>query len=215
MTKTAVIAGATGAVGQKLLPLLLEAPDYERVKVLSRRPIGLKHPKLEILPVADFADLSSLGAQLRADDVYCCLGTTQRQSGRSGLMQVDHDYVVELARAALEQGARQFLVVSAVGSNPHSPSYYSRVKGQMEHAVAALGYASVHIVRPSLLLAARHDTRPAEVLAQKLSPLFAPLLVGPLARYRPIATGEVAGALLQLSRRPFGGVEIHHLPLKD
>lgn len=214
MTKTAVIAGATGAVGQKLVPLLLDAPDYARVKVLSRRPLALSHPKLEVLS-ADFEQLPALGKRLQADDVYCCLGTTQRQSGQRGLMQVDHDYVLNLARAALAQGAKQFLVISAVGSNQRSPSFYSRTKALMEQDLGALGYASLHILRPSLLLATRADSRPAEVLAQKLSPLFAPLLVGPLARYRPIAAGEVAGAMLQLSRRPFAGVEIHHLPLKD
>jgi len=216
VTKTAVIAGATGAVGQKLLPLLLAAPDYARLKVLVRRPLPEEQSqsRLEVLQT-DFSQPEALGEQLAADDVYCCLGTTQRQAGRAGLAEVDHQYVVNLARACRAQGAQQFLVVSAVGASEHSPSWYSRVKGRMEKDVSALGYASVHILRPSLLLGERQDKRPAEDLAQKLSPLLRPLFAGPLARYRPVPTEDVAGAMLQLSRRPYAGVEIHHLPLKD
>lgn len=214
MTKTALVAGATGAVGQQLLPRLLESPDYDRVKVLGRRPPALQHPRLQAL-ITDFSDLAALGPQLEADDVYCCLGTTQGKAGRDGLEQVDHDYVVALARAALQEGARQFLVVSAVGASLSSPSFYSRTKARMEQAVRALGYPSLHILRPSLLLGARSDSRPAEHLAQKLSPLLSPLLAGPWAKYRPISTAAVAEALLTLSRRPYEGTLIHFLPLKD
>lgn len=212
-SKTALVAGATGAVGQQLLPLLLASPDYARVKVLGRRRPALEHPKLEIV-VSDFSNLEGLGTQLQADDVYCCLGTTQAKSGRSGLERVDHDYVLALAQAARAQGARQFLVVSAIGASASSPSFYSRVKGRMEQALAAMDYPSLHIVQPSLLLGDRKESRPAEHFAQKLTPLFAPLLAGPLAKYRPITTEAVAQALLTLSRRPYEGKRVHTLPLQ-
>ncbi|MDM4770516.1 NAD(P)H-binding protein [Solimonas sp. SE-A11] len=212
-SKTALLAGATGAIGQQLLPLLLASPDYGRVKVIGRRPPAQAHAKLEAV-ISDFSDLKALGSQLAADDVYCCLGTTQGKSGRAGLEQVDHDYVVALAAAALAQGARQFLVVSAIGASSHSPSFYSRVKGRMEEDVAALGYPSLRIVQPSLLLGPREEHRPGEAFAQKLSPLLSPLLAGPLAKYRPISTQAVAAALLTLSRRPYQGTRVHTLPLR-
>jgi uncharacterized protein YbjT (DUF2867 family) len=212
-SKTALLAGATGAVGRKLLPLLLASPDYGRVKVIGRRPPAQDHPKLEAI-TSDFSDLPALGAGLAADDVYCCLGTTQGKSGRDGLERVDHDYVLALAAAALAQGARQFLVVSAIGASAHSPSFYSRVKGRMEQGLAALEYPSLRIVQPSLLLGERDEHRPGEAFAQKLSPLLSPLLAGPLAKYRPITTQAVAEALLTLSRRPYQGTRIHTLPLR-
>ncbi len=212
-SKTALLAGATGAIGQQLLPLLLASPDYGRVKVIGRRPPAQTHAKLEAV-TSDFSDLPALGSQLAVDDVYCCLGTTQAKSGRTGLEQVDHDYVVALATAALAQGARQFLVVSSIGASSHSPSFYSRVKGRMEEDVAALGYPSLRIVQPSLLLGPRDEHRPGEAFAQKLSPLLSPLLAGPLAKYRPISTQAVAEALLTLSRRPYQGTRVHTLPLR-
>ncbi|HSW14102.1 MAG TPA: NAD(P)H-binding protein [Solimonas sp.] len=214
MNKTALVAGATGAVGQKLLPLLLDSPDYDRIKVLGRRPPETRHAKLEFV-ATDFSDLPALGAQLQADDVYCCLGTTQGKAGRAGLEQVDHDYVLALAQAALLQGARQFLVVSSIGASTTSPSFYSRIKGRMEQDVAALGYPALHIVQPSLLLGDRSESRPGEHFAQKLSPLLSPLLAGPWRKYRPITVDAVAQALLTLSRRPYEGRQLHTLPLAD
>jgi uncharacterized protein YbjT (DUF2867 family) len=214
VTKTAVIAGATGAIGSRLLPLLLDSPDYARVIVLTRRPLGGSHPKLVEL-LNDYRNLPGLGDALRADDVYCCLGTTQKKSGKTGLEQVDHDYVIALAAAALTQGAQQFLVVSAIGASTGSPSFYSRIKGRMERAVSGLGYGSVHIVRPSLLLGEREESRPGEEFAQKLSPLLSPLLKGALRKYRPVDVAEVAAALLRLAQRGDRGVHIHYLPLPD
>lgn len=212
MTKTAVIAGATGAIGSRLLPLLLESPDYAQVRVLTRRPLRTTHSKLvEVL--SDYRDLPGLGEALRGDDAYCCLGTTQKKAGKAGLEEVDHDYVIAFAAAALAQGASQFLVVSAVGASVDSPAFYSRIKGRMERAVSGLGYGSVQIVRPSLLLGEREESRPAEAFAQKLSPLLSPLLRGPLGKYRPVHVAEVAAAMLALARRAEPGVHVRHLPL--
>lgn len=214
MTKTAVIAGATGAIGSRLLPLLLESPDYAQVRVLTRRPLRISHPKLvEVL--SDYRNLPGLGEALRANDAYCCLGTTQKKAGKAGLEQVDHDYVIAFAAAALAQGASQFLVVSAVGASADSPAFYSRIKGRMERAVSGLGYGSLQIVRPSLLLGEREESRPAEEIAQKLSPLLSPLLRGPLRKYRPVHVAEVAAAMLELARCAEPGVHIRHLPLGD
>ena len=121
----------------------------------------------------------------------------------------------EIAAAALAQGAQQFLVVSAIGASTGSPSFYSRIKGRMERAVSGLGYGSVHIVRPSLLLGEREESRPGEEFAQKLSPLLSPLLKGALRKYRPVDVAEVAAALLRLAQRGDRGVHIHYLPLPD
>jgi uncharacterized protein YbjT (DUF2867 family) len=70
----------------------------------------------------------------------------------------------------------------------------------------------VHILRPSLLLGERAESRPAERLAQLVSPLLSPLLVGPLKPYRPVEAAEVAQALLRLALAPAQGVHIHYLP---
>jgi len=202
MARTALIAGSTGLIGSLLLPKLLASPAYERVVAVTRRPLDLSHPKLGN-PTSDFEHLGQLGAQLAVDDVYCCLGTTTAKAGgQAGLERVDYHMVLDL-------------VVSAVGASLRGPAFYSRVKGRMERSVAEAGYATVHILRPSLLLGARRESRLAEDIAQKLSPLLSPLFSGRLSQYRPVQAEEVAAAMLTLALRPATGVHIHHYPFLD
>ena len=51
--QTAVVLGATGLIGSHLLEQLLNDDAFIKVRVLVRRPIELKHPKLEIC-ITDF-----------------------------------------------------------------------------------------------------------------------------------------------------------------
>jgi uncharacterized protein YbjT (DUF2867 family) len=212
MARTALIAGSTGLIGQSLLQKLLASADYGRVIAVSRKPLELKHPKLAN-PTSDFESLQGLQAQLAADDVFCCLGTTTAKAGgRAGLERVDYHMVLDLARTARAAGGQQFLVVSAVGSSLRSPAFYSRVKARMERSVAEAGYPAVHILRPSLLLGERDESRPGEEIAQKLSPLLGPLCIGPLAKYHPVKAEAVAQAMLVLALRPASGVNFHEFP---
>ena len=213
--RTALVAGASGAVGKALLGCLLADARYGAVKVLVRRPLGIAHAKLEELLLDDTGPVL-LGAKLAADDVFCCLGTTQKKAGsRAAFERVDYHLVLELARAALAQGAQQFLVVSSVGASLKSGSFYLRVKARMEQAVLDLGYVSTHVLRPSLLIAARSESRPGEWLAQKIAPLIDPLLGGKLAIYRTVRADDVAAAMVTLALRQIPGGHTHHLPLPD
>ena len=211
MSKTALVAGATGLIGQHLVKRLLNSGVYGRIKVLARRPLNIEDSRIETL-MTDYSDLSALN--LQADDVYCCLGTTLKTAGsREAFEKVDFNMVSDFAHAARAQGGKQFIVISSVGTSPLAASFYSRVKAKMEQAVSALDYPSVHIVRPSLLLGSRTGSRPAEDVAQKLAPLVMPLFFGPFKKYAPIRAEDVADAMLQLALRDERGVHTHHLPL--
>lgn len=212
MNKTAIVAGATGLVGACLLDQLLAGRDYSRIKVLTRQPLDRKDARLENI-VTDFSDLDALAGALQGDDVFCALGTTLRKAGsKAAFEKVDYHMVVGLARATQKAGARKFIVVSSVGSSIRSPAFYSRVKARMEEAVAGAGFEAVHILRPSLLLGARREFRPGEQIAQWLAPVLAPLFVGPLRPYQPIAAAAVAAAMRACAADPARGVQIHALP---
>jgi uncharacterized protein YbjT (DUF2867 family) len=213
MSRVAVLAGATGLVGGFLLRQLAARAEYGEIRVLGRRPPDLEAGKVRFV-ATDYADLSGLSAELAAEDVFCCLGTTIRKAGsRAAFERVDYHMVVDLARTVQKAGARRFIVVSAAGASPRSPAFYSRVKARMEETVAALPFEAVHILRPSLLLGERAESRPAEQLAQRLAPLVSPLMVGPLRRYRPIHAAEVAGAMVRMALSGPRGAHVHALPL--
>lgn len=214
MPRIALIGGATGLVGRELVSLLLGSPVYQRVRVLVRRPLLFSHTRLEEVRT-DYSDLAALGDKLKVDDAFCCLGTTLRKAGsKEAFEAVDYGHVLALARAAQAAGVKRFLVVSAAGTSEHSAAFYSQVKARMEKDVATLGFESIHIVRPSLLLGNREESRPGERLGQILSPLISPLMLGGLRKYRPVRAGDVARAMMTLAQPEApAGVQIHHLPL--
>jgi uncharacterized protein YbjT (DUF2867 family) len=210
-----LVAGATGAVGRELVNQLLEDPDVALVQVVVRRATGRSHPRLAEF-VTDFDDLDGCASQhpqlFSVDAVFCCLGTTMRAAGsREAFEKVDYDYVLKLAMLASVHRVPKFLMISAVGASPKALAYYSRVKGRVEEAVGGLAFNTLHVMRPSLLVGQRHEHRPGEAAAQKFAPLLSPFLRGPLARYRPVRTAEVAAEMIRLAKRDQPGAYIHHL----
>jgi uncharacterized protein YbjT (DUF2867 family) len=196
-SRTALLAGATGLVGGALLPLLLAGKRYRRVHVMLRRaaPHIKAGRKLQV-HLVDFMRLPE--AFPKVDDVFITLGTTIEVAGsQAAFRQVDFDFVVNTARAARAAGATRLAVVSSLGADAKSRVFYNRVKGEMEAAITQLGYTSVVIARPSLLLGDRaklgQPARSGEVWAARL--------LGPLRwmvpkRVRPIHARAVASALL-------------------
>ncbi|HEX6042176.1 oxidoreductase [Longimicrobium sp.] len=206
---TALLLGATGLVGGHVLDLLLADPAYTRVTVLGRRPVARMHPKLD-QRTADFERLREDHAiSFAVDDVFCCLGTTIKAAGsQEAFRRVDHDYVVSAARAAAEHGARRYLLVSAAGASARSRIFYNRVKGEAEDAVRAQPLDGVVILRPSLLMGERAETRTGEQIAQRIMPALDWMMVGPLRRYRPIEAATVARAMVRLAKEKTRGVRV-------
>ncbi|QNK00480.1 oxidoreductase [Dyella telluris] len=194
-----LLAGATGLTGQKLLELLLADAGTAHVLAPTRRALPA-HPKLEN-PVGM---VSHLVAQLqgRVDTVFCCLGTTIRQAGsREAFRMVDYDLPVSLGRHARALGASHYVVISALGADPSSRFFYNRTKGELELALQKQDWPRLTIVRPSLLLGARHKPRAGEVLAAP----FSRILPG---RWRGISADTVAQAMWRLANAPGDGLRI-------
>mgnify|MGYP001948481969 CR=1 FL=1 len=213
MSRIALVAGHTGLVGHHLLAALLEDQSYDGIKAVGRRPPAFEHPRLQLIQT-ELGDLRQCQDRLQGDDAFCCLGTTQKAAGsRTAFERVDFHMVVDFARVAHAAGARRLFLVSSLSASARSPVYYSRVKGRTERAVSDIGYDTVHVVRPSLLLGARQDARPGEALAQRLAPILNALIPHPLRRYRAVPAIEVAQALVTLAQRQQSGTHIHHLPL--
>lgn len=191
-----LLTGATGLVGSHLLRLLIEDPRVDEIIAPTRRPLPVLRKVVN--PVeADLTDvLGPLHSSL--DTVFCCLGTTRRQAGsKAAFIHVDYTLVVDSGLSGLRLGAKQMLVVSAHGASRHSPFLYSRVKGEMENALRHQGWPHLTLLRPSLLLGDRAQTRPGERL---MAPLFS-LLPG---HWRAVSARDVARCLHQQAFTPAG-----------
>jgi len=199
----ALLLGATGLVGRELLTQLATEPACTSITVLARRPLppAALGPKVEAR-VVDFDHLEQAGDLPPVDAVFCTLGTTIRQAGsQQRFREVDFGYPLAVAKLALARGARHFLLVSAVGASARSRVFYSRVKGELEDAVGALGYRSVTIARPSFLLGEREEFR----LGERILTPFAFLVPG---RLRPVQAAAVAGVLVRAAVVDAAGVRI-------
>lgn len=199
-----LFAGATGLTGSHLLPKLLAAGHD--LSSLGRRQTGHSHPKLCEIET----DFSALPPLPPADVAICTLGTTLARAGsRSAFRAVDHDAVLAFAQAARAAGCRQFILMTAVGADPKAAAFYSRVKGEVELDVRALGFARLDLIRPGLILGARSERRPFEAVMQRLAPALNPLLVGSLARYGGISAQTIAAAMATLAGASPEGVFVH------
>jgi uncharacterized protein YbjT (DUF2867 family) len=206
--RSALLLGATGLVGRNCLDLLLSDPAYGRVLVIARKAAVREDPKLRWF-TTDLSELRQCGRLLGVDDVFCCLGSTIRAAGsREAFRNVDFGYVVDAAQAAAENGARQLLLISALGANPKSRVFYSRVKGEAEEAIRELPFRGTQIFRPSLLLGEREQFRLGERIAALALPPLSFLLVGPARKYRPVKASAVAAAMLRVAVAEPSGVNV-------
>jgi uncharacterized protein YbjT (DUF2867 family) len=205
------IFGATGLVGHALVGELCARPEATSVTAFVRRLEGRTEPRFEERVVAfDRLDLELAGRT--ATHVFCCLGTTMAKAGSErAFRQVDFDYPLTIARAALAAGAKKFLVVTAVGADPESRIFYNRVKGELERALEALGLPELHVFRSSLILGDRAERRIGERLAMVAARPVGALLVGRLKKYRPIPAMDIARAMVEvaLSREPAKPVNVY------
>jgi uncharacterized protein YbjT (DUF2867 family) len=200
---TAILAGATGLVGGECLRRLLASPRYERVIVVTRRKLVdvVADGKLRQV-VTEFENLGEVRDRLRADHVYCALGTTIRKAGsQERFRAVDYEYPLRLAQLARKNDARHFSIVSALGASRSSPFFYSRVKGETEEGLRQLGWPSLAILRPSVIAGDRAESRPLERLSEHLL-RFAP------ATWRPVPAGDIAAAMIVMALRERPGVTV-------
>lgn len=203
--RRAIVAGASGLIGGHLVRRLLADDAWGAVTLLVRRELPLAHPKLT-QRVVDFSRLPALAA---ADDLFCALGTTiAKAASQEAFRAIDFDAVLAFATAGREAGAKQLLVVSSLGADPTSRTFYRRVKGEMERAVVALPFESIGILRPSLLLGERAERRRGERIGAVLLRPLTLFSSGPLGRLRPIEADIVAAAMVRVARRAEPGLAI-------
>lgn len=201
-----LLAGATGLVGREILALLLADREVAAVHTLGRRAPPTQHAKLH----HHSSDLRSIPALPPLDSAFIALGTTIKVAGsQQAFRAVDHDAVLAVARAARAAGARRLGLVSAMGADPHSRVFYSRVKGEAEDAVAALGFETLVLARPSLLVgdraAMQQPQRRGETIGALLSAALRPLIP---ANYRAIQARDVARALVAAVARGAPGRQL-------
>lgn len=201
--KTALILGGGGLIGRSLTTSLLADSRYAGVILLVRKPIDMIHEKLEqVLHNFDDPDISTL----KGDEIFCCLGTTIKAAGsKQAFYKVDHNYILNTAYKAHQKGIKKFALVSSMGANSRSGVFYNKTKGQTEVSLTNIGFSSLFILRPSLLLGRRSELRLSETIAKHLMVNLSLLIP---KKYKAIKGSQVAKAMVQLMNSDQEGTHI-------
>lgn len=198
--KTAILLGGTGLTGSLLLDKLIADPTYTKIILLSRRESGINSPRVREY-VGDLFQLEKYKEVFKADEVFCCVGTTSaKTSDRDVYKAIDFGIPVSASRLARENKIPTFIVMSSMGANPRSKIFYSRTKGEMEEAVLAQNISHTYILRPSLILGKRDEKRIGERAGAILLKMAQIFLHGRFRKYRSIEAGCIADAMMELAR---------------
>jgi uncharacterized protein YbjT (DUF2867 family) len=199
MAIKAVLAGASGLIGSKLLNILLQQPEYDEVLILVRKELPIQHEKLTQLSI-DFDRLANYSKAITGHAVFCCLGSTRKKTpDLNDYRKVDHDYPLQLAQIAYKNGISQYHLVSAIGANVGSSNFYTKMKGEVEEDIKKIGLPGLYIYQPSFLTGERKENRLAERLLSPIMKVINPLLIGNLKKYRSIPAATVAMAMYKQS----------------
>jgi len=177
--------GATGLVGNLLLEELEKAGNYQTIKIFVRQTAGISLPVVEEI-ITDFSNIGGLGADLKGDDLFICLGTTIKKAGSIESMEkVDRDLPVDIAILARKNGVKRVAVVSSIGADPASKNYYLRIKGKWsrEYLLQVLKNCNC---KTSMLMGERKERRPGEIAGKVVMKVIKPVLSGKLLKFRAI-----------------------------
>lgn len=206
--QTAVVLGATGLIGSALVEQLLNDDAFSTVRVLVRRPLALKHPKLEVC-ITDFSDYEAYKKNIGTGDcIFSCIGTTNANVKGDKLLyrSIDFDIPVNAARFGSEAGFKQYLLVSAIGADAHSRIFYSRLKGEVEEVIATFPFDGLHIFRPSFLVGERKEKRLGEVIGTVIFRIFSFVIP---SKYKAIDGKTVAKAMLLAAKANKSGLNLY------
>ena len=206
MGKTALVVGATGAVGREIVRGLCENENYDKIIVWARRELNFSHEKLET-QIINFDEIRNI-RPCEVDEIFCALGTTMKQAGSRGqFYKVDVSYPVNIAKWGIASGARRFALISSQGANERSRFFYLRAKGKAEKKIAALGFKSLQIARLPAIKSEREQVRMGELFTIWLFGLLPKFI---LTNYRPMSAKDIAAAVIAAAQTDAKGVQIYH-----
>lgn len=195
MNTKAVLVGATGLVGSHILRLLLEDNRYKTVQVVHRRSTEVSHKKLKE-HIINFDKPEEWSHLIKGDHLFSALGTTIKKAGsKDAQYKIDFAYQHEIAKAASKNGIHAYALVSSLGANAESGSFYPRIKGELDHAVEKLNFEKTLILRPSFLEGDRDEFRLGERIGIPVAKMLCK--IPGLRKYHPIKAKDIAKAMIE------------------
>ncbi len=195
--QSVIFLGATGAVGSEALRELLTIPSAQKITLLGRREVAgmpagrVQQHRIDIFEPSSYADLAS-----GHEAAICTLGVGQpSKMSREEFLKIDKQAVIDFARACRQAGVAHFELLSSVGVDASSSSFFLRSKGELVEELKALRFPRLSIFRPSMILTPTNRYGLMQGITLKVWPLLKPLLIGGLKKYRGVKVADLGGSM--------------------
>jgi uncharacterized protein YbjT (DUF2867 family) len=194
--KKAIVLGASGLIGSQLVYLLLKDETFSQVTLFVRKELSFSDNKLKQITI-EFNDLESYNSEFDGSVIFLCLGTTRKKTPNlEDYRAIDYGITLRAAKLAKSKGIEEVHLISAIGANSKSIIFYNKLKGEIEEDLIKIGFESTYIYQPSMLIGARDESRPTELIFQKLMPFIDLFMIGKLKKYRSVSKEKLAQAIL-------------------
>ncbi|MCD0488982.1 NAD(P)H-binding protein [Pedobacter sp. MC2016-14] len=204
----ALIIGATGSTGKELVKVLLQDSAYTKVVVFVRKSTGITDHKLEEI-LTDFDRLEDIADHINGTVLFSCLGTTLKDAGsKEQQWHIDYEIPFKFAEIAKRKGIKSLVLVSAYGASPGSKIFYSRIKGELEEAMANLAFAQLIVFKPGMLIRKGSDRAAERIIAPVLNFLSS---IGLFKRFKPLSTEVLAAKLAKAPKVLNSGIHVIEL----
>lgn len=193
--KKAIIIGSTGLTGSYILKYLLDDSRYSKIVVFVRKATGISHSKLEE-KIVNFDDIELWKNLITGDELFSALGTTIKKAGsKENQYRIDVIYNYLVAKHAVQNGIKNYYLVSSIGANKNSKNFYLKIKGELDSMVSDLPFEHITIFRPSMLLGNRGEVRLLENISLPIINFLTNLPL--LKKYKPIKAANLARAMIR------------------
>ena len=202
-----VLFGGTGLTGGHILNLLKKDSDFKNILIVSREKIRHSSNKISN-KVIDFSDPIEIESCIKKNTiVFSCIGTTQSQvkGDKKKYKEIDFNITLNIANSCKKLNAKKFLFISSGGAKSSSSNFYLKLKGEIEDAVIKTNNNSLFILKPSLLIGKRKNSRFIESIGQIIMPLFSYILPQSI---KAVKASTVAKCMLELSKSELSGLNI-------
>lgn len=190
-----LLTGATGSIGSRLLPLLLERGDDVRCLVRDPRRLGERRVDVQIA-LGDLGEMSDpylVRQALRGVDTVVHLAATIRDQPPHRIEELNGLATVRLLRAAERSGVRRFVFFSALNASAAQRTRFFRAKWLAERAVSSSPLQTT-VFAPSIVY---DHSDPWVTLLRRFSFLpVMPVSGDGQARFQPIWAADAAAGVI-------------------
>ena len=204
-----IILGATGAVGNETLKILITDNQFQKITLLGRREVKGISNKNIIQHKTDIFDINSYKNVLQNHQVaICTLGVGEpSKMSKKEFVKIDKDAVIDFAKACKKAGIRHFELLSSISIDVNSYSFYLRTKAELVETLKELNFERLSIFQPSMILTPNNRYGILQGITLTVWPKLHFLFKGNAMQYRGVKVEQLGKAMARNIYEPKAGYE--------